>query len=103
MGLEHAAQSVAQTIPPEDVLVETVVVVVVAEASHAVMVVHAVVVIVSTVELTVAPEKNDVEREIVSVHRGTAVLAVHDDDARVEDASDWDGELVGFFSAFCRS
>lgn len=56
-------------------------------------------------------ERYDVEREIVSVQTGTAVLPVHDDvledevdeDCPVDDAVDCEAELEGSSSSFCRS
>lgn len=92
-----------------DVAVETVVKAVLANSSHAVMVVQTSVVMLCTVELPVVPEKNDVESVTVSVHRGIAELAVHDDadelavDSCVEDGCNSDGELEGFLSSFSRS
>lgn len=92
-----------------DVAVETVVKAVLADSPHVVIVLQTSVVMLCTVELPVVPEKNDVESVIVSVHRGIAELAVHDDadelavDVCVEDGCDSDGELDGLLSSFSRS
>lgn len=89
--------------------VETVVKAVLADSPHAVIVVQTSVVMLCTVELPVVPEKYDVESVTVSVHRGIAELAVHDDvdevavDSCVEDGCDSDGELDGVLSSFSKS
>ena len=57
--------------------VDTVVKAVVGDTSHPLMVVQTSVVMLCTVELPVAPEKNDVDKVTVSVHWATAELAVH--------------------------
>ena len=78
-GLRHSAQSIPQITSPVGVAVavDTVVEAVVADTSHPLMVVQTSVVILCTVELPVAPEKNEVDKVTVSVHCATAELAVH--------------------------
>lgn len=78
-NLLHSAQSIAQVIPPVAVAVavETVVKAVVANTSHPLIVVQACVVMLSTVELPVVPDKKEVVKVTVSVQWATAELAVH--------------------------